>query len=423
MYTSPVLWFTILVAIFTIVDGHGCLTKITSNGQIACAVNANDYQGCNSAIKVRTLIPRSGNDGVCANPPGCEASFNCDWCGLEKVKTFTPIVGYKWWTGTPAAHWTEATVAPQFPCMSKQSVFGANGIMPLNAGDSVTANMYINADHSGLYRYEIMCGDTPVNNQFTPITPWMALHPSKDGANLPPSRIVGSTKADTDAYFTATTCTGAACSYRMNRNNGNPDSAHCKGNVADCYNFDTFTIPATCSGNAILRWLWNSAEGPETYANCLDITVTGGAPVTTVAPTSASPTTASPTETGATTSPTTASPTKTGATTAPTMSNPVSFSCAKRWALGSQSCSSEPFCCSTGVMCYEKNQYWSACMETCTPGPMAGDTNTDPWSCTKLGIGFAEEDGHLKAPAFDSGSLAKNSIFFAFLSLAYLLLE
>lgn len=419
MHTSPILWLTILVAIFTIVDGHGCLTKITGNGNTACAVHANDYQGCNSAIKVRELIPRSGNDGVCANPPGCEASFNCDWCGLEKVVTFTPIVGYKWWTGTPAAHWTEPTVAPQFPCMSKQTTFGASGIMSLNAGDSVTANMYINADHSGLYRYEIMCGEIPANNKFTPITPWLALHATKDGANLAADRIVGSTRAATDAYFTATTCTGAACAYRMNRGNGGPDSNHCKQNVADCYNIDTFTIPATCNGNAILRWIWNSAEGPEAYANCLDITVAGGsAPTPTPAVTTASPTTLSPTAAGAT-----RSPTASLTTIAPTMSNPVSFSCTKRWGMNSERCDSDPFCCPSGVTCFEKNQYWSACMSTCTPGVLAGDSNTDPWSCKPLGIGFSYEDGHGNAPAtMESGSV-KNSIFFAFISLAYVLLE
>ena len=44
-----------------------------------------------------------------------------------------------------------------------------------------------------------------------------------------------------------------------------------------CFIEDAFIIPSdtSCRGPATLRWMWNSAEGLETYANCLDIEIQG----------------------------------------------------------------------------------------------------------------------------------------------------
>merc|ERR1740130_2613863 len=70
----------------------------------------------------------------------------------------------------------------------------------------------------------------------------------------------------------------------MNREIHGLDSPHCQAAPADCFVFDDVVIPATqCRGNAVLRWMWNSAEGTEVYANCLDLNVinadgTGGDP-------------------------------------------------------------------------------------------------------------------------------------------------
>ena len=47
------------------------------------------------------------------------------------------------------------------------------------------------------------------------------------------------------------------------------------GNGPTCFVDDSFTIPAdlSCRGPATLRWLWNSGEGPEVMANCIDLEV------------------------------------------------------------------------------------------------------------------------------------------------------
>jgi len=58
----------------------------------------------------------------------------------------------------------------------------------------------------------------------------------------------------------------------------NADSAECQAGPTGalgltCFIEDSFVIPPTsCVGPATLRWMWNSAEGPETYSNCLDLT-------------------------------------------------------------------------------------------------------------------------------------------------------
>lgn len=197
----------------------------------------------------------------------------------------------------PAAHWDEADQHPIFPCMSREA-YGAGGAISLAPGDSLTTTIYMNADHSGLYRYELSCGEagaTNANFNANPITPWKTLHASKELAAgappLPASREVGTTRAETDGYWARTICTGASCNYRMNGaapqypngayDIGTPEcNAGPTGPVGvTCFIEDSFTLPGTttCRGPATLRWMWNSAEGPETYANCMDLNIEGSA--------------------------------------------------------------------------------------------------------------------------------------------------
>lgn len=44
-------------------------------------------------------------------------------------------------------------------------------------------------------------------------------------------------------------------------------------------------------------------------------------------------------------------------------------------------------CCQTGGQtCFEKNEYWAMCMDSCWPGqPQAGDSDQEAWSCNALG--------------------------------------
>ena len=269
-----------------LVHGHGHLLKAVvkpaSGGadQVACAANANAQECSGGTVKLRKLIPRSGNDGACAIPPGCELGCPgvtgsgpggapcatlgvCDHCALEKTAGNKPSVGAdgsKWWTQMPAAHWDEPDQWPVFPCMSRDA-FGAQGILNMAVGDQLSTRIYMNADHSGLYRYELRsptpspltrlasrlctslsplasalltfrppvphrslsplsapsCGEEATNAAFNaqPVTPWKALHVSKELAPgdtpLAAGREVGSTRAETDAYWTRTVCTAAGC--------------------------------------------------------------------------------------------------------------------------------------------------------------------------------------------------------------------
>lgn len=300
-------------------EGHGHLLKATVRpGQAtsaqACAANA-PAGTCppGNTLSMRRLIPRSGNDGVCAIPPGCvlgcpnqqgalpggppcASEGICDHCALEKTSGEKAIVGgdgSKWWTKMPAAHWDEPDQWPKYPCMSNDA-FGARGTASVKPGDAIETVMYVNADHSGLYRFEMSCGEAATNANFNaaPVTAWKALHASKElapgAAPLAAGRDVGYTRAETDAYWDRTICTAATCAYRMN--GAQPqypggaydiNSAECQQGIlgVQCFITDTFTLPAgtACRGAATLRWMWNSAEGPETYANCLDLTIEGSA--------------------------------------------------------------------------------------------------------------------------------------------------
>ena len=37
--------------------------------------------------------------------------------------------------------------------------YGQNGVARVRPGDSVETTVYINADHSGLYQYQLFCGE------------------------------------------------------------------------------------------------------------------------------------------------------------------------------------------------------------------------------------------------------------------------
>lgn len=340
-----------LLSVVPLVNAHGHLTLVTSGSQKACAYNTNYECAGAGTLRLRKLIPRSGNTGVCANPPGCEANFICDHCGLEKSNIMAQTHNNKWWTKNPASHWDNPAVWPQKVCMSDDA-FGVRGKMNVAPGDSISTKMYVNADHSGLYQFQISCGELPTNQKFmqTPITPWKMLHKSKefnDGKRVD-DRVAGSNRRETDAHFNSTVCTGAACNYRMNRGIQPADSTHCKNDPGDCFVTDTFTIPPTwtCRGSATLRWFWLSSEGPEIYANCLDLNVAGGS------------STATP------------PPTKGPVGTCP----------------ASGDCHLDPGCCPSGQKCFEKDKYWASCAATCTPGINPNDEPQyqTPWSCTVL---------------------------------------
>jgi len=52
-----------------------------------------------------------------------------------------------------------------------------------------------------------------------------------------------------------------------------------------------------------------------------------------------------------------------------------------------EDCSRTQCCSEPGMACYEKNEYWSACQLTCTPGIDPRDKGSDrtPWTCRPLG--------------------------------------
>ena len=284
----PRLCAALLVGLVTGASAHGHLLKAVLRPQAAdekaaCAGNAGG--ACTGELSMRKLIARSQNEGPCPDPgpsagqqadvpPGCEADFVCDHCGLEKVAAQKGIVGgdgAKWWTRMPAAHWDESDQWPINPCMSRDA-FGAGGVGEVAPGDQLETTMYVNADHSGLYRFELGCSATADNAAFNaaPITQWKALHPTKElepGDSLPAGREVGWTRAETDAYWARTICTAATCDYRMNAPYGPRDapsselnSAVCSAqlgqqppssdvgvtldpNQVTCFVSDTFTIP------------------------------------------------------------------------------------------------------------------------------------------------------------------------------------
>jgi len=49
-----------------------------------------------------------------------------------------------------------------------------------------------------------------------------------------------------------------------------------------------------------------------------------------------------------------------------------------------QDCRATRCCKRSGQTCYEKNEYWATCMDSCAPGLHAGDTDAKPWTCRPL---------------------------------------
>jgi len=56
---------------------------------------------------------------------------------------------------------------------------------------------------------------------------------------------------------------------------------------------------------------------------------------------------------------------------------------------GSESCLAQKCCATPGQKCYMKNNYWAACMDSCTPGinPLDPPKHQSPWSCKVVGSG------------------------------------
>lgn len=164
----------------------------------------------------------------------------------------------------------------------------------------------------------------------------------------------------------------------MNRNIQGADSAHCTSYPSDCFLEDSVTIPAdfACAngGEAILRWIWNSAEGPEMYANCLDLTIGTG------------------------TTPT--RPTATQTDAPQTEMVPPPGEC-----FPGESCLSTPSCCPAGQTCFKKDSYWASCSAACAFGVHASDPLQfqTPWSCERLGSTPGNNDGNQPSGAVSVG--------------------
>jgi len=373
----------ILAASVRFCAGHGNLLKaVFPQDQVVCAGTApGSLCTPTDGVRARTLIARAGvcdgaSDSECDRQP-----YACDHCGLERKETNDRLPGApnsNWWTGNPAAHWNDRDVWPKHPCMSDQP-YGQNGVARVRPGDSVETTVYINADHSGLYQYQLFCGEsalsastggaaqgganekffgcedgacsaqlTPAQNDGSgPISPWRALHPDKEGVSLGEDRVVGTTKEQTDRFLTSIGCVGAGCGYRIN--DGQPiTSGYCDGR---CFLYDTVAIPTGCSGPATLRWMWLSAETPEVYANCVDLNIEdagGGSP-------SPSPSPIPDDDSGECTA--------------------------------SGTCLETQCCSNPQERCYQKDEYWAGCLESCMPGMINED---DPlqyqtaWSCILL---------------------------------------
>ena len=277
-----------LLILPSFVSAHGCLTKINSkNGaRVACAFSAGDPEceddsNWNDA-KSRSGIVRGSQGGSGEEKElGEEKSYDCDWCVLEKKEKVEEIQDGDWWTKTPGAHWDEESMWPAYPCMSRDS-WGDRGSIMLQTGSDLEARVYINADHSGIYQYQLGCKEEPDNSDFFALTQWKAIHRTGEGVTLGASRDVGSTREETDAYFVQINCAGSDCgSAYMNKDSCPPDGDseddcsrnHCSNNEDDCFLEDSFALPSQfrCRGHAVLRWIWNSAETNEVFVNCFDV--------------------------------------------------------------------------------------------------------------------------------------------------------
>jgi hypothetical protein len=260
-------------------DAHGNLIRVTGQSGSAGPMGQNS---------LRDGIPR-GDSSI----PGPVESFRCDWCVMENRQS-NPSINGEWWTQQPAAHWDNPNTQPTIPCMSFDD-FGQRGVMDITAGETLDFQMYVNADHGGFYRYEFSNGTSPSSNDFmeNPISPWYSLHESAETSNAYPGRVVGYSKADTDAYiFNMNRVPGGGLGGdRKNGGSQNPDSSFCQSNFDNCFFSDRVTVPTSIpSGAGVLRWNWYSMETGQVYTNCIDVSVGGGgAPNPPGSPTAAPP--------------------------------------------------------------------------------------------------------------------------------------
>jgi hypothetical protein len=267
---------------------------------------------------LRLGIPR-GASGI----PGEVMSARCDHCVMEN-RPSNPSIG-QWYTVNPAAHWDNANTYPSIPCMSNDG-YGARGTINVQRGESMEFTFYVNADHGGFYRYELVNGTAPSNAQFmgSPISPWYSLHENAETNRNYPNRIVGYSKSDTNSYI-----------YDMRRPPGaGLGSDRLQGNLVD-----RITLPQGAAlGQSILRWNWFSLETGQVYTNCVDVVVGDGAP--------GSPTSAQP-------SPTPAPP------PSPTAAPPGP--CVTEFQqCGGSGYTGNRDCCA-GMGCVASNEWWSGC--------------------------------------------------------------
>merc|ERR1712048_591307 len=114
---------------------------------------------------------------------------------------------------------------------------------------------------------------------------------------------------------------------------------------------DYVTIPSsTPVGGATLRWYWVCKWTSEVFTSCIDVNIVAGS----------------------------------GAPSDP-ISNPGTGSCVSR----DVNCAASRCCSDANKLCYEKNQCWSGCVESCTPGIHPDDEPEfqTPWSCQLLDNG------------------------------------
>jgi hypothetical protein len=236
-------------------DAHAHLTRVvTSSGQTA---SGSGHQP-QSKDKIRQGIARNSGSGI----PGVPSGFNCDWCVLESTNR-NPQRYSQWWSANPGAHTTNPNTWPVYPCMSYDS-YGARGVLDVRPGENMTTSTFVNADHGGFYRFEVAFKTNPSNDDFraNPVSDYYALsenhHLETPGYNYP-GRRVGPSDADLQLYVQRMTCVGVGCT---------------NGNIRDRPVTETWTFPSNVpQGPAVMRWMWSSLEGPELYANCVDLNI------------------------------------------------------------------------------------------------------------------------------------------------------
>jgi hypothetical protein len=196
-----------LCATVTHASARGNLLRLETGGQTACATWSTSATCITSPtdLRVRGTLPRvepqSSSDPDCNVPPGCERGcpndaglppgllfyqycpanhFHTGWDirAFELVPGGKPeAVAGKNWSRWPAAHWDSADQWPSYPCMSR-AAFGSGGLVSVQPGISVATTLFIEQDQSGLYRYELACGNDTTNSDFfaVPLTPWKTPH-------------------------------------------------------------------------------------------------------------------------------------------------------------------------------------------------------------------------------------------------------